>query len=272
MRPGQGEVAVGREHARSRPCGTSRRGSSPRSPRDWRDSRRRRRGRARTPRRRPPAGSAPPVVVEDRDLRARRPSHRARAALARRQRVGGHLVRRLGHAVGLDERQREAVARRPASAGPGAPRSTSARSAVHCRRARRRHPRRARAGCGGSSARPSTRSPPCVGGLLPERARREAARRDHASAGGQRRERRGDEAVDVEERHGAVARVVRSQPVGGGDRPGRGRQVALADRDALGLARGTARVQEQRDRIGVTALGRLRTRRVAVRAPPCVLP
>ena len=108
---------------------------------------------------------------------------------------------------------------------------------------------------------------PCAAESRPERARREAPRRDHAAAGRQRRERRGDESMHVEERHHAVARVLGGEPVGGGDGARGGRQVALADRHALGLARRAARVQEQRDRLGVAGRRRADRCRIAESQP-----
>ena len=52
-------------------------------------------------------GQQPAGAVHDRDLGPRRHAHRARLARARRQRIRSHLVRRLGHAVGLDHRRAE---------------------------------------------------------------------------------------------------------------------------------------------------------------------
>ena len=122
------EIAVG-EGARGRRCGTSRRGTTPRSPPRCRGSRRPRPARAPTTSPAAPGGDRLPVLVEDRDLGAGRtptvPARRSR----RRQRVARHLVRRLGHAVGLDDRHAEALLER-VQAAARARTSTSARTAA----------------------------------------------------------------------------------------------------------------------------------------------
>ena len=58
---------------------------------------------------------------------------------------------------------------------------------------------------------------------------------------------RGDETVNVEQRHHAHARVGFAQAVGVDDRPRRGDQIALSDRHGLRPARGATGVQEQRN-------------------------
>src|SRR5690606_4358612 len=56
------------------------------------------------------AGRQPRAVVgHDRDIRTGGDPDRARLARPRRQRIGRHLVRRLGHAVALDDRRAEGL-------------------------------------------------------------------------------------------------------------------------------------------------------------------
>ena len=83
--------------------------------------------------------------------------------------------------------------------------------------------------------------------VLPEPSRREAARSDHGTTGGERGERRGDETVDVEERHRHVGHVRIGQRIVAGHRAGGGDEIALEERHLLGPARRAARVQQDRD-------------------------
>src|SRR5207248_3616999 len=62
--------------------------------------------------------------------------------------------------------------------------------------------------------------------------------------------RRGDQAVDVEERHRAVRHVIGAERVVGGDRAGLGRQVALEERHLLRPRGRPACVQQQGDVFG----------------------
>ena len=111
----------------------------------------------------------------------------------------------------------------------------------------------------------------------PERARREAPGRDHAAAGGKRRERRGDEAVDVEERHRAVAHVAAVEAVGVGDRAAR-RQRGCAGGSARPWACSSCRscaAAARRPRDRAPAAGRRRRRpraRAAPSSPPRARP
>ena len=117
----QREVAVGTEPARRRRCGTSRRGTRPPSPRDCRGTRRRRTGRA--PRPRPPRPPAPAASRRRaRRPRCRSPSPTVPGRRSRgRQRVGRHLMRRLGHPVRLDERDADRfLVAPPQAVGSGA--------------------------------------------------------------------------------------------------------------------------------------------------------
>ncbi len=93
-------------------------------------------------------------------------------------------------------------------------------------------------------------------GLGPEAPRAEPARNDDRPAGGELRQRRCDQAVDVEERHRAVRDVIRRERVVAGDRLGLGGQVALQERHLLGARRRAARVQEERGVVRTTASGR----------------
>ena len=171
------------------------------------------------------------------------PAHAPR----RRQRVDGHLVARLGHAVGLQHRHAEVRLDPRHQLRARARSCRSARSAA----ARRRRPaaldpleqhlveRRAGGEPGDAGARRAAARTRCGA----KRARHDHACRPPTSGA----KRRGDEAVHVEERHRAVRHVVGAEAVVRGDRPRGGHQVAVEQRHLLGPAGGAARVQEQRD-------------------------
>ena len=134
--------------------------------------------------------------------------HADRAGLARGrgQRVGGHLVAGLGHAVGLEHRhpERSSAARRAAAArarsctsgrsaasGPGSPGAVLEDHLVH--------------------GRPGREPGHAVGGEPGPRTAAGAKRRGTTTVppAAELRQRRGDEPVDVEERHRAVRDVGR---------------------------------------------------------------
>ena len=77
---------------------------------------------------------------------------------------------------------------------------------------------------------------------------------------GQRGEDAGDQPVDVEERHDLQADVRRRERERAGDVARRGGQVRLRERDQLGPRRGAARMQKQREVVGLPGAGRLRPR------------
>ena len=156
-----------------------------------------------------PACSKRSVRRHDRDLRPGRDADAAGLAQAGRQRVRGHLVRGLGHAVGFDHRAAEGRF----ELGHHLRRQRGGRRADEAqlrRRERFRHcaPRAARiAWCMvgtavyqlglASSSHWKKRS-----ALKPGRA-------EDAAARGERRQHRRDQPVDVEQRHDVEAAVVR---------------------------------------------------------------
>ena len=166
-----------------------------------------------------------------------------------------HLVRRLGHSIRLEHGNPEALLDRRLERR-GKRRGTGARKAQGVRG------RRLRLGAADEHVvdRRHRRIPrrSMADGVVPERPCAEARRRDDRAAGVERRERRREQAVDVEERHDAKADVVRRERVVVGDRTRRVREVALPQRHDLRLARGPARVQEQRHRVGIGLRDRCR--------------
>ena len=95
-----------------------------------------------------------------------------------------------------------------------------------------------------------------LAGLRPEPLRREPARGDDRAALAQRRERGRHQAVNVEQRHHAERHIRLAEPVMRGDRPGRGHEVALTQRDLLGPARRSARMQHEGDIVRAARLER----------------
>ena len=82
-------------------------------------------------------------------------------------------------------------------------------------------------------------------GRLPEAHRVELARHDHRATGGERGERRRDEAMHVKERHHAERHVVLRQRVAAGDIARRDREVPVAERHALRPPGAAAGVKDQ---------------------------
>src|SRR6188472_3807782 len=100
--------------------------------------------------------------------------------------------------------------------------------------------------------------------VAPEPARAEFRGDDDCAAAMKRCQGRGDQSVDVEQRHDAIADVLRPEFVALGDGGRRMQEVRLAKRYTLWLAGGAARVKKQGD--GVLLGKRLKGRSVAFRA------
>ena len=166
---------------------------------------------------------------------------------ARGQRVGRHLVRRLGHAVGLEHRRAECrleivhdLRRQRRAARPDEPELGGAGG-----RRRARLDARQQQLMDGRHRRVPGRAEFLGGG--PERQRVELARHDDRAARRQGGQRRGDQAVHVKQRHHAQRDVARAESVAARDVAGRDRQVGVRQRHALGPAGAAARMQNQRD-------------------------
>ena len=158
---------------------------------------------------------------------------------------------RLGHPVRLDDR--DAVGLLAAGEQRGAQRRRA--RADETQRLRRRpvllvedHPVQRRPG-----RHPGHGVIPRV---APEAPRREACGHDHGAAAREGREHRGDEAVHVEERHRAERDVVAAQGVELGEAAGRRDQVPLQEGNLFRPARRPARVENERDVVGLGALVR----------------
>ena len=166
--------------------------------------------------------------------------------LAGRHRVARDLVRGLGHSVGLEHRRaerglegahhrgRQRRGRRPheAKAVRGVAFRMARQFGQHrlMNRRRRRVPRRLQ-----------------LVDPRHERAVAVAGAARHAAPGGERGEERGDEAVNVEERHHVERAVGRRKLQCADDVAGRRAQVAVRQRDELRSRRRSRRVQQERD-------------------------
>ena len=189
------------------------------------------------------------ALVDDRDLDAGSAPNRSRHARVRRQRVRRHLVARLGHAVGLEHRDAQAVLhprhqvrreRRAAGAhkaqpfGPGGTVFLGAHQdqLVRC-------------GRGGEPGRPR------LPRRRPEHHGRESPRNRHRAAGRQRRERRRHQAVNMEERHRAQRDILGPEAVRLDDVRDRCGQVAMPQGHPLRPAGRTTGVQDEGDVVGL---------------------
>ncbi len=199
---------------------------------------------------RSPAGRCLPLLVHDADPDVGSGSHGPRNARRGRQWVRGHLVRGFRHAVRLEHR-----------------RSKRSLEIVHDLRWQRRaaradeaqlfRPGRLRAALLASGQqelmdRRYRRVPggPVLARDAPERQRVELLRHDDGAAGSECGERRGHQAMHVEQRHHAHRDVVFGERIAARYVTRRDRQIGVRQRHALGAARAAARVQNQRRVVG----------------------
>jgi len=184
-------------------------------------------------------------LIHDRHLHAEAEADRAGLADPRRQGVAGHLVGGLGHPVRLGHRRTEdrfhAVfhhGRQRRAAGPDEAERVVPEDpgvAVGAREQHLMHRRHGRVPGGPERIDPS-----------PEPESVESGRAYHRTAAGERRQQRGHDPVNVEQRHHAQGPVFRREGTGVDDIGGRGSQVSVPDRNALRMPSGAAGVQQDR--------------------------
>ena len=201
------------------------------------------------------------LAVQDGHLHAGGESHGAGRPLRRGQRVGGHLMRGLGHAVGVEYRRPQVVLEpsgqlRGERGAAGANESQRTPSRSGCRPIS--PPAQDQLVDGGNRGVPGHG---VVVDQRPELEGVEALRHYHGAARSQRGERRGEQPVDVEERHQTEGDVFGTERVGGDDVVDRRRQVAVAQWNELGPAGRPAGVEHQGDllRVGRRQVCRGRT-------------